>query len=219
MSEVNYNAEYYVQPTGFYYTKSTSQEEIVYKGLIERISDTWKSMRHFFSTSQLPIETWLFHPETADGREWKLDFVNKKEDCCVLEYTLPKENIHNWSELVTIQVFLNSSLTSKTYALSMMEGLRDSLSNGEEWGYEILSETPDSVVCEWYTRDKENSNHEYFKAIKTETAFYRFAYTTRKLDEVEQKLSVWETIIREISVVPKKNLPLDAQLLEPTLKN
>lgn len=208
MSEINFNTDctiqqYYPEESFIESPKSSLKEQTPSRSIVDVLKSSWSTFCDLFSTTTpLSKETWSFYPEHSDGRPWKLDFFDQTEEGYILKFTLPEENVNTWSEIITIQVLPRCLFTPREFCFSMLHDIETSYkrSIGGKMGYKVHSETPNSLVCEWYDYEREDPIHECFKVIKTENALYRFAYTTHNLSEVKERIPIWKEILEDIHI-------------------
>lgn len=185
------------------------------------LSSMWNTICSFFSTaSSAPepafYEQLSFDPKGFDNRIWKLDFFDQGANGMIMEYTLPQEAVNNWSELITVQLLQSSKPNLKEFCEVILVNIYNSYDADSQKGfnYTIYDLKSGDVICEWWNLMGNDPNYECFKLIQSskDKMVYRFAYTTRKLNELESKREgLMTSIVRDISIEKIANLPSDAQ--------
>ncbi len=133
----------------------------------------------------------------ADGRNWKLGYNAKNDQMSLSEYVLEGENLENWTELVSVMAVWPSEITLQQYFDSFVESLNKLLPDSKIQT-RIIERGPNTFLAEWWLDDKStNAQHEWIQLFRDQSTIYSLRYTTKKLENLEAKRTVWESILKD----------------------
>ncbi|MCA9126022.1 MAG: hypothetical protein KDB22_03015 [Planctomycetales bacterium] len=116
-----------------------------------------------------------------DGRGWKASYRTNNKFTATAEYTLPGEQVQDWTELVSIQRLHHRALGApgvRGIAQGMMASLRKT---NPEAQYNVITEDDASILLEWSTEGNENTQaqHEIVRLFKAQRDIHRIAYVKK----------------------------------------
>jgi hypothetical protein len=132
-----------------------------------------------------------------DGRGWAVGHRQSNGTQTLTEYVLPGQNVENWRELVTSQVFSNGVPLTP-----FVEQLRSSLSQGcPSLVWNVIRQEERTVIYEW--RDSGcggwEPQHELGRITIEEQSLYRLAYAIKtKAPLAPEKRSAWLEILARV---------------------
>lgn len=138
----------------------------------------------------------LFFP--LDDRTWQIGFEAKVEDEKLIELILQNEEITNWSELFTVQLFENFSLSAADFVTILERSSKDNLPSQEDLDFKIINKDPLNIFESSFifNQNKENpttANNEYNigRVIKGKTTLYYLHYSTKDARLFKQNKEAW----------------------------
>lgn len=138
-------------------------------------------------------------PFDKDGRKWKEGYQQTFPDKSIVEYVLSTENVNNWSELVTVQMFSDVPDNATEFYDRFMKLLKENV--GANLHMNEISKTPNSVLGEWWIKGSgAGDQHELVRIFKTGNDIVVAHYVIKNLDEMPKRKAVWEDILNNLKV-------------------
>lgn len=138
-------------------------------------------------------------PFDKDGRQWKEGFQQTFPDKSIIEYILSNENVNNWSELVTVQMFSDVPDNAEAFYNRFMSLLKDKI--GANLEVKLISKEPDSVLGEWWIKGLGQSDqHEIVRVFKNGDDIIVAHYVVKNLEDMPKHKAVWEDILKNLKV-------------------
>jgi len=138
--------------------------------------------------TSVPLET-VHIPAPHQG--WKVGYAKDRPgQGNIVEYVRKGENIENWSELITIQFFENSTDTPT----DLMSKLKTSMNNRcQSTFWKEIEEDEASILYEWKINNcKTNPDqHEIARIFKGNDGLHRAAYTIKTSNIENKKKEDW----------------------------
>ena len=143
-------------------------------------------------------------PFPKDERDWKQGHSVKSETQMILEYVPPSETVHNWSELVTVQMFWNVSLdvSANKFIASAAEQHKSKEPKCAIVSQKILASSPTEVLYEQVLAKCAPIRDEYSirKAIRGPRSLTEVSYSkTTEMDDTEKKK--WAGIVGQSTML------------------
>jgi hypothetical protein len=135
---------------------------------------------------------------------YKIDFQTRKENMIITEMVPQGETVKDWTEMVTVQVFLGlkdatpdqfQEFMAKTWLAACKDGEVAPITKGQENGYPF-SIWLQSCPLNPATGKPENT---WFKAIKGNDSFY-VVQKASKFDPSKEQITQWMKYFRSIMV-------------------
>ncbi len=146
-----------------------------------------------------PEQFILFH---RDSRDWAVAFRDQAADVIGIEWTVNKEPVTNWTELVTENVvFIDTKkVSAQGYANYFVEQIKPT---SIDFKVNAITDTPDDVVFEWSHKGsgKWPAQREIVHVFRGKDAIYRLAYTVVETAFDKKKYEVWLKNIEEARLV------------------
>ena len=149
-----------------------------------------------------------------DGRGWAVGHRQSNGTQTLIEYVLPGQNVENWRELVTSQVFSNGVPLTP-----FVERLRASLSQGcPSLVWNVIRQEEKTVIYEW--RDSGcggfEPQHELGRVTVDGRSLYRLAYAIkRKAALAPETRSAWIEILARVPLA-EGSVSASADTAEPS---
>ncbi len=135
-----------------------------------------------------------------DDRQWEKGYEASTAEGSIVEYTLKGENVHNWTELVSVQSVPLAAVSMDDYYTYFMDGIKKAAQPADAQS-RIINKTKDSIFFEWWiAANSPLAQHEWFRLFKTPASFMIIRYTTKKLDDVNKAKPIWEKILNDATV-------------------
>lgn len=136
-----------------------------------------------------------------DDREWVEGFNETNSDGSIIEFTLKGETVDNWSELISVQRFLNVQASVDEYYKLFIAELEKAVKPDEVHTH-IISKDKNSMFFEWWVdKESDSAQHEWFRLFKTPDSILVLRYTTKQLGEVDTVRPIWEKILKNAKVI------------------
>ena len=137
---------------------------------------------------------------TFDGRKWKKAWWDCNEYSCLIEYVPEKDNIDNWTELVSTHFEKASNVPIDLYYTKFVEG-NSVYQPKEQIQYKIIKKSSNDILFEFQIKNTiGNEQDELHRAISTNDGLYKLRYTVKKPDMGNELRSKWIKIISNASI-------------------
>lgn len=137
---------------------------------------------------------------TFDDRDWVPGFDQSTPEGAIIEYTLKGETVDNWSELVTVQRFVNVKANVNEYYSLFIKELQKSVKPAEVHT-RVISRDAEGIFFEWWIdKGEPTAQHEWFRLFKTPESLLILRYTTKQLDDLEKTRETWEKILKRATI-------------------
>ncbi|MEM7314668.1 MAG: hypothetical protein AAF497_16090 [Planctomycetota bacterium] len=141
---------------------------------------------------------------SLDGRDWQKNYAINNRMVNTIEYTLPGEQVQNFTEMMSLQRFHRPPARQNQRPKDVVEHMMKTLAESNpDRKYRIIEEDEQSALYEWTTGGSENSaaQYEVAKILFRKLDMHRIAYVNKKkMDEAARKK--WVEILRGAKLGP-----------------
>ncbi len=131
-----------------------------------------------------------------DQRNWKIGYQTSNARVSIVEYVLPGETVQTWTELITIQQFLD--LPAKITPASLFQQMKTSMQQRcRQVDWKIIRKSKNAVLYQWRAIGCANikDQHEIAKLQRNRNGLYRFAYVSKKVPLSREQYSLWRRLL------------------------
>lgn len=122
-----------------------------------------------------------------DNRDWQAASGVETPTLTRVEYVVNGEDINQWHELITSQVFPQNQLTPQQFADLFIEGLK-----GYQATSHFIQQTSDQVVFEWKVASPEADKQDELLMIRRgSNGLYLLHYAMKETDMGEVNRDIW----------------------------
>ncbi len=149
-----------------------------------------------------------------DDRAWQIGFEAEIQDEKITELILQNENIMNWNELFTVQLFLGFPLSASDFVTVLERSSKESLPTQEDLEFKIIEKDPldifeSSFIFNQNQEKATIANNEYNvgRVIKGKTTLYYLRYSTKDVNLFKQNKDAWIKRLKlaYVASAPKEN--------------
>jgi hypothetical protein len=144
-------------------------------------------------SGQLFKKTETVNPPFGD-RDWELGNRFAEGNRVVLEYVLSGETVENWSELITVQSFVDATMTPRDL-LSVLQ--QQTLKDCPNAMWNVIRQSDSDIVVEWRTEGcvgpaDSDDQYEITRALSGPLALHTVSYVTKRQPHLpETERSEW----------------------------
>jgi hypothetical protein len=139
---------------------------------------------------------------TFDGRPWKVGFENAAEEGFIREFVLEGQTVENWSELVTVQLFLmDNKVKPETFSNRAKQLIQKTCPNCV---WNELSRTSTSMIYEWSVRacKGQPDQSELARVIIGRDGVYVLHYAVKKVPMPASNRKFWLDSLGKVKIDP-----------------
>lgn len=154
--------------------------------------DIWAKIMRDHDFSVVPQKVNVDVDFSLDGRDW-----NQVESSTInKEFILEGENLKDWTEKFSIDVFTLKAASPYTFYHEMIQGIEDKTGNNVET--KVLDSGLDHIIFEWKVDDSEGPQWSYYKMTVLDSKLASGMQYSSRFGEVDENVkSVWEEIMRK----------------------
>lgn len=134
-----------------------------------------------------------------DDRTWDIGFEDQTENEKIIELILKDDNIAQWNELFTLQIFDHLPVSAAEFIAALEKASKENIPSSQTLQFNIIEKDPlnifeSSFIFNQNQKPPEfinNSEYNIGRVIKGKTALYYLRYSTKDSHLFEQNKESW----------------------------
>lgn len=166
----------------------------------------WILFIFVFLSAFAQAEEKLFIP--FDDRAWKIGFEAQTQDEKLKELVLQNEEIEDWSELFTVQIFNGLPASTSEFVTALEKTFKKNLSPQESLQFKIMEKDPFNIFeNSFISNTTTNNEYNIGRVIKGRNDLYYLQYSTKDERLFKQNQEAWIQRLKSayLASVPHEN--------------